>query len=151
MITGGYGAGLSYWIMYGIRAISGGEIMVRRILAIEKSYLARNVYQMVLSKLGNIEFASGETELAASDIRKRARNFDLIIAGHDSIGNGGDDLLELVKEISGRDGVPCVILASPASAQAWEEVSGMKGIAVVEKPFFPADFIKVVGQLLENK
>lgn len=121
--------------------------MAHRVLTVERSPLARNVYSMILSKLDEIELVSVEVQETAAEIRIRAKGADLIIIGQDAIGDRKKEFYQMLKGASREGPVPCVVFVRRGSKPAWEDFAKLKGVVLIEKPFFPDDFLDAVRRI----
>lgn len=120
--------------------------MLQRILAVERSPLARNVYSMILSKDGKIEIETMDDQ--DIDIRGKLYGVDLLIVSQSSIGERKKEFLGIFKEEIKKSGVPCIILAHEGKMADWREFEGAGRVKILERPFFPDKFRETARDLL---
>ena len=122
--------------------------MSRSVLAVERSPLARNVYSIILSQIDEI-FLTGDVYESFEGLKEDARRSDLLLISESTIEGKKADYLKLVKELSGK--VPCVIFIHPGTAPDWSDFSKIKRVELLERPFFPDDFLSVAKRLWGSK
>lgn len=121
--------------------------MVRRVFVSEKSLLAKNVYRMILSKLGEIEFVSSDDQENFNDFLDRAGDANLLIVSQNVIGDRVDVFFRSLCDFLKGTKIPCVILTNRGSGKMWEKFSKPDKTEFIERPFFPEDFLKTVKKL----
>lgn len=121
--------------------------MPRRLLVIERSPLARNIYNMILSKLDEISLSSAEASDSISEIEQKALDADLLIISGSTLADRKGEFLDLVKKVSKNNDIPCLLLVKEGHISDWSSFAGLKKVKIIERPFFPKDFMAVVQEL----
>lgn len=111
--------------------------ILRDILVIDKSELARNMYNLLFTPQTRfrVRFADEYQSLFKKSRRLRP---DLLIINSNFLPRGADISL------------PCaaILISSKDRSDVRENVATMKAVAVVEKPFYPYDLISVANRLI---
>lgn len=121
--------------------------MIRRILVIEKSALAKNIYSMILSKLYQVDISTwGEGE-SLPDLKNQIATYDLLLAGQDTISDKKEELFKVLKTSASNERIPVVIFVHQGGSEQWKEFAGLDNVKILERPFFPDDLLMIVDKL----
>lgn len=120
--------------------------MLRRILAVERSPLAKNVYTMILSGLTDVEMEAGTFE-SVEEFKVKAKKTDLIIMDHSTLAERKDEFYHAVKGAVFGTKTPCILIVRQGSIQEWENFLKIGRLELLERPFFPEDFLNTVKKL----
>ena len=114
--------------------------MEKTVLAFERSPLARNVYNMILSKLceTHVEMIDNAASYDMANIDANLVIFGL--AQHDK----KTEIIKYLKKIPS----PVIIFIKTGMMQDWRDLE-TDTIKVLERPFYPDDFLKTVRKLWE--
>lgn len=80
------------------------------------------------------------------DALKVGRKFDLVIFCGATVCGMKKDYLKTLKDISS-GGCPSILFVYKDQSSGWKEFAAMKGTIIIEKPFFPDDFLGTVKGL----
>jgi len=124
-------------------------MMPKRIFAIERSPLSRNVYAMILSRLEEVNVIQSGSWEDISEIEKELGKADLVILSQSTIGDRKNQVLSLLCQL-GKDRPPCIIFCHRGSMKRWDDFSKLERMVGVERPFYPDDFLDAVKELWEG-
>lgn len=126
----------------------GMIIMARKVLTMERSLLAKNVYSMILSQLGDIDFVHMEITENMADIMDKARQSSLVIVSQGSLGEMKKEFHQMLSSIISKEtGVPCVIFVNKGAQLLWGDFAKLEKVKVIERPFSPDDLLSEVKKL----
>jgi DNA-binding NtrC family response regulator len=109
-------------------------------MVVDKSPLARNMYQILFS--GQNRFDINYSEEFDSLFKKSARlKPDLLIINSNALDRG--------KEL--KFPCPTIIIASKDRIDLKESAPHAKGLYLLEKPFYPYDLLSVANRLVQDK
>ena len=123
----------------------------KRVFMVERSPLARNVYSMLLKKLYDVEVSLGDSSQSITDLEDSLAKSDLFITSQNSIIDRRDDLLKVVKSLSKKGGTNSLLLVHFGTKDQWEDFEKVAGVWILERPFFPDDFMSVVGEIWRGR
>ncbi len=123
-------------------------MMPKRVFAIERSPLSRNVYSMILSRLEEVNVVQSKSWEDTGEIEKELEKADLVILSQSTVGDRKNQVLSLLCQL-GKERPPCIILCHRGSKKNWNDYSKLDGMVVVERPFYPDDFLEAVKDLWE--
>lgn len=121
--------------------------MGRRVLVIERSPLARNIYLMILSKLDEVEMLSEEPGESMKKIQEIVKGFDLIVISQSTLGDRKNDFLKLIKAISKNQKIPCILFVNKGVVSEWHDFSVLDNVEIIERPFRPDDMLKTIKKM----
>lgn len=121
--------------------------MPRRVMIIDRSALAKNVYSMILSKIGEVESVVCEIDACAAELRTNAKHFDLVIISASSIENKKKEIGQTIKNLSKESEIKCVVFVRQGMKDTWAGFEKTKGVHLLERPFFPDDLLNAVKRL----
>jgi hypothetical protein len=112
----------------------------RDILVVDRSALARNMYQLLFSAQSRYRVLFAEEYESLFKRSKRLRP-DLLIVNSNA----------LPREEHNADlkfPAPAIVIHSKDRVDLKEQVSGRKDVVLIEKPFYPYDLISVANRLI---
>lgn len=121
--------------------------MGRLILVVDRSPLARNVYLMLLSKLGVFDVGIYESPESMDSFEEKARGSALVIASQSTFDERKGEVIDVLKMLAGENGIPSILLVHNKAAPSWKGLAEFKNIKILERPFLPDDFLGAVGKL----
>ena len=119
--------------------------MTKQVFLLERSPLSKNVYSILLSKIYNIDITLGKI-LEPSESILYHKDKDLFIIDEMSINHKKNDILKIIKE---NPKMMCIFITHKDKRDGWKEFPDLKNIKLLERPFFPDDFLKLVKDFLE--
>lgn len=110
--------------------------ILRDILVIDSSKLARNMYELLFSPHNRYRIRFGE-EYASLFKKSRRLRPDILIVNSNSFSKGADLVF------------PCpTILITSRDRLDLKEQEGKRGIVILYKPFYPYDLISIANRLI---
>ncbi len=111
-----------------------------RLFIIDRSVLARNMYQLLFADLPGYRVEYGENGKGLAGRQRRARPHLVIVNGNAFQESEQDDRTFL-EEYS------TILLVSPTRSDLKEFAQQKDNITVVQKPFYPYDLITVINRI----
>ncbi|MBI4366754.1 MAG: hypothetical protein HY543_08055 [Deltaproteobacteria bacterium] len=121
-----------------------------RVLIIEPSVLARNVFRLLLRRLGDFaveEFARID-DVPVGDVARAP--YGLLLLGGHAFDRGGGMLRTLCTDVAAWQQIPKLIIAVPHGGSAPAPWSHLARSHVLTRPFTPAAFGTAVQQLVKD-
>jgi DNA-binding NtrC family response regulator len=112
----------------------------RDILVIDRSALARNMYQLLFSAQSRYRVLFAEEYESLFKRSKRLRP-DLLIVNSNALPRQ-DRSVEI------KFPAPAILIVSKDRVDLKEQAAGRKDVALIEKPFYPYDLISVANRLI---
>lgn len=122
-----------------------------RILIIDKSALAANLYRLLLSPLGAGLVLRRRFEDSRHDIMRKGA-FQLIIVNSNTIGKKFQEVCSQLEEAPGAD-VPKLFICrgDDSEAELKNRISALVRATLIYKPFHPDEFASTVKRLLAGE
>ncbi|MBN1282628.1 MAG: hypothetical protein JXA24_02500 [Proteobacteria bacterium] len=119
------------------------------VLIADRSRLAANLYRLLLAPTGLSLMIRQRAGEALLEVRRGAR-VDLMLLNSNSIGNDAQALVEALESRPDLRRIRKILIAGPSRAdrRVVEALSGITGLAVVERPFHPEDLMREVQSCL---
>jgi hypothetical protein len=111
--------------------------ILRDVLVVDRSALARNMYQLLFSAQSRFRVLFAE-EYQSLFKRSRRLRPDLLVANSNALDRHADVQFPC----------PAIVVISKDRLDLKEHLSGRKDVVVIEKPFYPYDLISVANRLL---
>ena len=119
--------------------------MLKNILIVERSPLAKNVYAMILSRFREVNITDINPEEGIARFEDIARRADLVILGEVSGRYRREEYIDVLAKISKEKKVTCVIIIHCGSAANVKEHIDLRNVRVIERPFFPEELVNAVA------
>lgn len=123
--------------------------MSKKVMFIERSELARNIYSILLSKLGDFSVRWVDFQDLQNSFLDNVCESDIVIASESSLYGLKDYLPDLIKKK--KLNMPILLLVQVGMLKNWKSVSKFSNVAILERPFLPEDFLDVVNNFWRNK
>jgi DNA-binding response OmpR family regulator len=111
------------------------------LLIIDRSVLARNMYTLLFANPGYYYLSYADDVDKLKKLRTHEKP-DILILNSNVLGRG---------ESFQRGRIPTILLCGADRHDLREEYEGAKGLALVEKPFYPYGLMSIVSQLLNSQ
>ncbi|MBI2346621.1 MAG: hypothetical protein HYV03_07070 [Deltaproteobacteria bacterium] len=122
-----------------------------QVLMIEPSPLARNVYRLILRRMGECKI---DEVAALEEIDHRAladRPYDLLIIGSRAFDEPGRKLRALLTDVADWERIPKMIVTLPQPSGPQSPWEGLARVVVLTRPFSPEAFEKAVKQCCKGR
>jgi len=117
----------------------------RDILVIDRSALAKNMYELLFSAQSRYRVLYAEEYESLFKRSKRLRP-DLMIVNSNALPKNGDKNEEQPADL--KFPAPAILIVSKDRLDLKEKAVGRKDIVLIEKPFYPYDLISVANRLI---
>lgn len=117
----------------------------RDILVIDRSALAKNMYDLLFSAQSRYRVLYAEEYESLFKRSKRLRP-DLMIVNSNALPKNDDKTEEQPAEL--KFPAPAILIVSKDRLDLKEKAVGRKDIVLIEKPFYPYDLISVANRLI---
>lgn len=111
--------------------------ILRDILVIDSSMLARNMYELLFSAQNRFRVRFGD-EYASLFKKSRRMRPDLLVLNSHVLPKGTPISFP----------TPAILITSRGRTDIKEQTAGVKNVVLIEKPFYPYDLISVANRLI---
>ena len=111
--------------------------ILRDVMVVDRSALARNMYQLLFSAQSRFRVLAGE-EYQSLFKRSRRLRPDLLVVNSNAMERHAETQFPC----------PTIAVVSKDRLDLKEQLLGRKDVVVIEKPFYPYDLISVANRLL---
>lgn len=120
--------------------------MGRRILVLDRSPLARNIYSMILSGLDQINIVPIEPDVSSEKFQNDVVKSDLVMMRDSTIGERQKEFLDCIKNASKEKDVPCILFVNEDQVSEWKDYAEINNVTIMERPFFPDELLQSVAK-----
>jgi two-component system, chemotaxis family, chemotaxis protein CheY len=119
-------------------------------LVVEDDATCSDLLELVLLDIPNLDVHVVSTAAAARKALQSERSFALVITDVHLPGEDGLSLVEAMRTMPGRQGLPVVVLTSSRDEEIEDRASGMGVSAFFRKPYSPAVLRNAVNSILNG-
>lgn len=115
-----------------------------RILLIEPSPLARNIYCLILRRIADCKIIETEDLYGINVLPLPQEPFDLLLIGERAFHGSGEKLRTLLTDVTQWKRLPKLIIALPTATGRKQPWDGLFCTTILMRPFQSADLVKIV-------
>lgn len=121
-----------------------------RILIVDPSPLARNVYRLILRQMGEWKIAEAE-DLAQIAVHQVPEMPDLLVIGERAFQRDEGKFRAVLTDVPSWQHIPKLVIVRKAANDKRSPWHGLARTTIVERPFPPAEFLKAAKGCVKGK